>query len=690
MPERRRSIRLRWVAAALLAPVMAIGADAAEPTVFAPEDLFRVRGASDPQISPDGRRVAYVRLTPDVMTDRVRRSIWLIDIATGTERSLASGAGEYASPRWSPDSTRIAYESRESGKAQLVVHDLVARTDRVLAPLNTVPPSISWSPDGTSIAYAAFVPTEGVQLGRKLAKPDGATWAEPLWMTSDVYHRFDELGDVPPGFVRIFIVPTAGGAPRQLTTGLFDVRGPKRPEASLGWTPDGRFVLVSGKQGTDWEYEPQDTEVFRIAVADGSLEALTKRAGADDAPVASPDGRRIAYTGYDRRPVGYQDSKLYVMNSDGSDPRAISARLDSSMQNLVWAADGRSVYALTADRGNSNVVRVTLDGAIAIVATDLGGGVLAEPFTSGTYSVSRDGQIAYVDAHALRPGEVFVTRKGNPRQLTHLNDELLSARVLGATVGLPVRSSFDQHEIDAWIVTPPGLERAKRYPMILLIHGGPYASFGPVFATDVQLFAAAGYVVLYANHRGSTSYGAAFIDAIQGTFPGVDCDDLMSAVDAAIAAGYADPDRLFVTGGSAGGLLTAWLIGKTDRFKAAVAQRPMIDWLSAALTTDRYNDLRDWFGALPWEAPMAYWKRSAISLVGNMKTPTMVVTGNNDKRTPPSQAEELYDALKLRRVPAVLVRVPQANHGGLAARPSQSAMRVSAMLDWFERYQPRN
>lgn len=679
-------MRLLFAALAMLSPTAA----GAASTTLVPEDLFSLRGASDAQISPDGRYVAYVRLTPDVMTDRLRHSIWLIDLAADTERALAAGAGEYASPRWSPDSARIAYQSREDGKTELVVRELASGESNVVAPLSMVPPSIAWSPDGKSIAYASFVATEAVQLGTPLGKPDGASWAEPLWMTSEVYHRFDEFGDVQPGFVRIFVVPSDGGSSRQLTTGLFDIRGPKRPEASITWTRDSHFLLVSGKQGADWEFDPHNTEVFRIAVADGSLTALTTRVGADDAPVPSPDGRQIAYTGYDSRPVAYQDSRLYVMNSDGTGARLVSGHLDSTVQSLRWAADGHSIHALTTEQGITKVLQITLGGAIRSVATDLAGGVPSEPYAGGSYSLSSDGDIAYVDGDAGRPGDVVVLRAGKPRRLTRLNDNLLAIRSIGETIKLPVRSSFDRHPIDAWLVTPPAFDRSKRYPTILQIHGGPYASYGPIFSTDIQLFAAAGYVVLYANQRGSTSYGDAFANGIQGAFPGIDYDDLMSAVDAAVTAGYADPDRLFVTGGSAGGLLTAWIIGKTDRFNAAAAQRPLIDWISAALTTDRYTDLRDWFGALPWEAPMTYWKRSAISLVGNVTTPTIIITGNDDKRTLPSQAEEYYNALKLRRVPSMLIRVPHASHATFTARPSQSAMRVSAMLDWFARYQPRS
>ncbi len=252
---------------------------------------------------------------------------------------------------------------------------------------------------------------------------------------------------------------------------------------------------------------------------------------------------------------------------------------------------------------------------------------------------------------------------------------------------LAVTSSFDQIPIDAWLVMPPNFDGSKKYPMILEIHGGPFASYGPYFSTDNQLYAAAGYVVLYVNPRGSTSYGDKFANFIHHAYPGHDYDDLMSAVDAAIAKGFVDPDNLFVTGGSGGGVLTAWIVGSTDRFRAAATQKPVINWTSTALTTDIYTFIpKYWFAKPPWEDPQGYWKRSPLSLVGAVKTPTLVVVGDQDLRTPVSDAEQYYQALQLRGVPTALVKVPGASHGGLAARPSQSAAKASAILAWFEQF----
>jgi dipeptidyl aminopeptidase/acylaminoacyl peptidase len=288
---------------------------------------------------------------------------------------------------------------------------------------------------------------------------------------------------------------------------------------------------------------------------------------------------------------------------------------------------------------------------------------------------------------ATRPSDIFLVSGGAPRRLTRLNAELLDNKTLGEVRRITVPSSFDQRPIDAWVTLPPNYVAGQRYPMILEIHGGPFAAYGPNFSTDNQLYAAAGYVVLSANPRGSTSYGAEFANLIHHAYPGNDYDDLISVVDGVIGQGLADPERLFVTGGSGGGVLTAWIIGRTNRFRAAATQKPVIDWASFVLTADNPGFFsRYWFGRFPWEDHEAFWRRSPLSLVGNVQTPTLVVVGSEDYRTPVSESEQYYTALQLRGVPTALIRVPGASHGGLAARPSQSGAKASAILAWFERY----
>lgn len=281
---------------------------------------------------------------------------------------------------------------------------------------------------------------------------------------------------------------------------------------------------------------------------------------------------------------------------------------------------------------------------------------------------------------------MWIWSGGKTRRLTNLNANLLEAKALASVRKIAVTAP-DGRAIDAWLATPPGRQPGQKVPLILEIHGGPNSAYGPSFSSDVQLYAAAGYAVLWTNPRGSTSYGAEFANLIDKNYPSQDYDDLIASVDAAIADGTADPDNLFVTGGSGGGVLTAWIVGKTNRFKAAATQKPVINWTSEALTMDAtLFTSRYWFTKKPWEDPMSYWNRSPLSLVGNVKTPTLVVVGGEDYRTPVSESEQYYAALQIQGVPTALVKVPGASHGGLAARPSQSAAKAAAILAWFDRY----
>jgi dipeptidyl aminopeptidase/acylaminoacyl peptidase len=674
----------RAVAASLLL-TFAVPTLAAPPSgpsrTFEARDLFSLEAASDPQISPDGSRIAYVRRSGDIMSDRMRPTIWLVDTKSGEQTPIAAGPGAHSQPRWSPDGKRLAYISTaEGGAAQLFVRWMASGEAVRITGLPDTPSSIAWSPDGRQIAYTMFVPGEGLKLGGLPDKPEGAKWADPLEIHSTITYRTDEEGYLKPGFSHIFLVAADGGAPRQLSFGSVHDNGP------LSWSGDGHSLLFSSNRSPEWEREGFNSEVYALDIASGTVTALTDRNGPDAEPVVSPDGRLVAYTGFDDKERGYENSRLYVMDRDGGNRRTLTGSLDRSVDSPAWAADGRSIYVAYEDHGTRRVARVGLDGSIRTVAEGLSGSGLDRPYTGGSFSVARDGAVAIPGGSATRPPDVVLVRGGARRQLTRLNAELLDGKRLGDVRALTAKAP-DGLEIESWLTLPPSWREGERVPLILEIHGGPFAAYGPHFATDNQLYAAAGYAVLSVNPRGSTSYGEAFANQIHHAYPGKDYDDLMASVDAAIAAGYADPDRLYVTGGSGGGVLTAWIVGRTDRFKAAATQKPVIDWASFALTADAPAFFsRYWFGKYPWEDHEAFWARSPLSLVGNVKTPTMVVVGSQDYRTPVSEAEQYYTALQLRGVPTALVKVPGASHGGIAARPSQAAAKAAAIIAWFEKY----
>jgi dipeptidyl aminopeptidase/acylaminoacyl peptidase len=661
---------------------IAAPSDAPNPS-FTGADLFNLAAAADPQISPDGRWIAYVRRSNDVMTDRARSTIWLIDVATGDERPLVTGTGSHSNPRWSPDGKRLAYaSSAEGNSSQLYVRWMDSGQTARITGLADSPQGISWSPDGQRIAYVMNVPDEGPQLGKAPAKPEGAEWAKPLEVIDKVTYRTDGGGYVKPGFDHIFVVDALGGAPRQLTFGAYHDGNPE-------WTPDGRAILFSAVRKADWEMIANDSEVYRLDVASGSISTLTDRRGPDAAPVASPDGRLIAYVGYDDHKKGFEQADLYVMNSDGTSPRKVAPGLDRSIDQLEWAADGRSLLVAYEEEGSVTVSRIGLNGSVTPIVRNLGGSSLDRPYAGGSFSVSRGGALAYTTDSVTRPADVSVSSGGKARQLTRLNELSLSGKSMAEVRTLDVTAP-DGSRVPSWILLPPGYRDGTRVPVILEIHGGPYASYGPHFSTDYQLYAASGYAVLYTNPRGSTGYGQAFADGIEKTYPDSNTADLLAAVDAAVASGIGDPNNLFVTGGSGGGILTAWLVGKTDRFKAAASQKPVINWTSMSLTSDGIQFFGPyWMGALPWENYQSYWSRSPLSLMANVKTPTLVVVGAEDYRTPVSESEQLYSALKLQGVPTMLVKVPNASHGGIAARPSQSAAKASAIIAWFDKYRQR-
>ena len=651
---------------------------------FTGSDLFNLEVATDPQISPDGRTIAYVRKSNDIMNDNARSTIWLIDVASGQQRPLLAGSGSYFSPQWSPDGTRLAYVAAEGGSPQLYVRWMASGESARITGLPDSPNSIAWSRDGRRIAYSMFVPDDGPHLGSAPPKPEGAKWAAPLEMIDAVTYRADGAGYLKPGYNHIFWVPADGGAPTQLTFGAVNAGG------QVSWTPDSRSILFAANLNNDWERNLREAEIYRISIDGGQPVAITTRKGPDFAPTVSPDGRYIAYIGNDDTDKYYARPDLYVMNIDGSAPRNLSARLDRGIETVVWGPDSRSVYVTYPEAGQNVVTRIGLDGSSRVVATGLTGSGLDRPYSGGEFTVAKNGQIAVTVGDALHPSDVGIASGGAVRKLTNLNASSLGAKAMGQIRKIPVTSSYDQRPIDTWMITPPDFDPSKKYPLILEIHGGPQTAYGPNFSTDDQLYAAAGYVVLFANPRGSTSYGEQFTNLIDKDYPGHDYEDLMSAVDAAIATGNVDPENLFVTGGSGGGVLTIWITGHTNRFRAAATQKPVVELASFALTTDFAAGFSPtWRKERPWEDPQGYWKYSPLSVVGNVKTPTLVVVGAEDYRTPVSQAEQYYTALQTLNIPTALIKVPGASHGGIAGRPSQAAAKASAILAWFDKYKKK-
>ncbi len=657
-----------------------------KPKGLEPMDVFNLQFATDAQISPRGDKIVYVRQFSDIMSDKRCANLWIINPDGTDNRPLTTGVQNDTSPRWSPDGTRLAFISDRDGRPQIFIRWMdtgqIARITSLLYP----PSNLVWAPDGTQLAFTSFVSAEPLQIAKLPKAPKDAKWAESPIAYDKLIYRFNGAEYLKPGFHHLFVVSAEGGTPRQLSSGNFQHGGVGFGGSPPVWTPDSKFVLISANRKDDYEYEPLDSEIYEFSVESGTVRALTHRRGPDNSPAVSPDGKWVAYTGFDDRYQGHQTMRLYLMNRDGSGSRLLSEKLDRDAQSPRWAPDSSGVYFLYDEQGDTKIGFYALEGKFRQLGEHVGSG--------GAYggganiSVAKDGTFATTFTLPDRPGSIAV---GSPRQsglkvITNLNRDLLAQRRLGQVEEIWYTSSQDGRKIQGWIIKPPDFAPAKKYPLIIEIHGGPFANYGDRFDLEKQIYAAAGYVVLYTNPRGSTSYGEEFANLIHHAYPGDDFYDLNSGVDAVVAKGYVDPNNLFVTGGSGGGVLTCWMIGNTTRFRAAASLYPVINWYSFTLTADIPSFVaKYWFPGFPWEYPDAYMKRSVISVVNKVKTPTLVMTGENDFRTPISEAEQYYEALKLLKVDSVLVRVPDEPHG-LARHPSHHVAKVSYVLGWFDKH----
>jgi len=655
-------------------------------------DVFSLQSAGDPQISPDGKRVVYMRQFADIMSDKRESNLWVINVDGTEDRALTTGNYSDSSPRWSPDGTRIAYISDRDGKAQIYVRWMDNGQTAELTNLESAPSEIVWSPDGKLLSFSALVPSDPPKIASLPKAPEGAKWADPPKAYDRLIYRFNGRGYLKYGFMQRFVVSADGGAPRQLTSGNLPYGG---FEGALSggravWTPDGKSLLFSANLHPDYEYQVLNSEIYELSLADGQVKPLTDRKGPDSSPSISPDGKTIAYIGFDDRYQGHQTTHLYLMNRDGSNPRVATAQLDRDVLNPEWATDGSGVYFLYDDRGDTKLAFYSLDGKVKDLAEHLGSG--QSSYSGGaSFTVAKNGTFAVAYDTPSDPGDIAVATRSDakPRIVTALNEQLFTQKKLGAVEELWFESSVDKRKVQGWIVKPPDFDPAKKYPLILEIHGGPFANYGDRFDTIKQVWAAKGYVVLYVNPRGSTSYGEEFGNLIHHAYPGDDFFDLNSGVDAVIAKGYVDPDNLFVTGGSGGGVLTCWMIDRTTRFRAAASLYPVINWYSWVLTSDLPSfGAQYWFSGPPWEKSEEYVKRSVLSYVDKVTTPTMLATGEDDFRTPISEAEQYYSALKLRKVESVLVRFPGEPHG-MSSRPSHQAAKILYVSDWFEQHRKK-
>ena len=634
----------------------------------------------EPTVSPDGSQVIFTRRSVDKIKDTFESTLWIMAADGGKLRFLTKGS----SPVWSPDGTRIAFlQEGEPGGNQIHVRYMDAE-GAVTQITRSAKPAANpaWSPDGNWIGFSMFVPKDPDWKIDLPPAPTGASWTKAPKIVGTLHYRADRTGYLDDGYTHLFVVPATGGTPRQVTRGEWNV-GPRGSGIPGGvgfvWLPDGRTMVVDGNDSPDAERQYRRSNLYAVDVMTGARRRLTTEDGTWSGPRLSPDGKLIAFTGQPAGSYSYHADDLYTIAADGSGMTNRSAGLDRDPGNLAWAPDGKGIYFVTQDRGSSNVWYAGL-------------GTAPKQLTTGTHlisalSVARNGAAFAVRTNPSRPPDIIRIDLKKPSslvQLTDVNADLMTGTRVGEVEEIWYTSTGGAR-IQGWLVKPPSFDPSKKYPMILEIHGGPHSMYTVGFNYSFQNFAANGFVVLYTNPRGSTGYGSSFGNAIYRAYPSVDYDDLMAGVDTAIGRGYIDEQRMFVGGCSGGGVLSSWVIGHTDRFAAAAVRCPVIDWLSFAGETDIPLFTYNFFEKPFWEDPMPWLKQSSLMYVGNVKTPTMLMTGVLDQRTPMPQTEEYYSALKMRGVPAVLLRFENEWHG-TSSRPSNWMRTQLYMMSWYNKW----
>lgn len=593
-------------------------------------------------------------------------------------RFLAKGSG----PRWAPDGRRILYladgEPRGTqifvrwidadGPATQVTHETEKLGDA------------HWSPDGKIIAFSMFVPDKHKWAISMPAEPQGAKWTPAPRIVETLHYRQDQVGFLQDGQTHLFVVAADGGASRQLTAGNWSAgAGELRGAVAMDWMPDSKSIVFEANRDANADLEYERSQLLVVDVATAAIRDLVTKPGSWGRPAVSPDGKSVAFTGYPASEKTHSVADLYVVPSAGGESRKISGDYDRDPLNLRWAPDGSGLYFDADDHGSRNIQLASVNGGVRAVTTGM------HMLTMD--SASKDMMAAGTVTDPDHPAEVvrFNLRKpAEMTQLTNVNAGLLAGKKLAKTEAITY-SSTGGANVQGWVVKPPDFDPAKKYPLILEIHGGPFGMYNVGFNYMWQNFAANDFVVMYVNPRGSTGYGTAFSGAIDHNYPGPDYDDLMAGVDAAIGKGFVDPSRMYVSGCSGGGVLSSWVIGHTDRFAAAAVRCPVIDWLSMAGHTDIPLFTYSFFKKPFWDDPSDWLSHSSLMYAGKVTTPTLLMTGMLDRRTPMPQTEEYYAALKMRGVPVTLLEFEGEYHG-TASKPSNFIRTQLYMMSWFKRY----
>ena len=629
---------------------------------------------SNPTLSPNGEQILYSRSWINLIDDKRETDLWIMNKNGSTNRFFLNGSNG----KWSPDGSKIAFIKKgEPNGTQIFIKYLgVEGEPTQITKLEKSPSSMEWSPDGKFIAFLMHVSSEAAldPIGVP-ERPKGATWTKGPQVIDQVDYSQDRVGFLERGFRQIFVVPSEGGTARQITFGEFDdISG------GISWLKDSESIVFSSYQKEDAEYARGQSNLYSVNINNLNLIELTSRDGTESSPTVSPDGSKIAFVGSTWTKNFYHDRKMYVMDIDGSNLRCITESLDQTPSPGVWGKNSSGVYFNVREFGQSNVYHADIKGKV-------------KKITNGNHMLTMNDLVGS-DAVATwtdpsNPSDIIsfsIDKPNKINRLTDVNKDIFYNVEFGEVEEITYKS-VDEKYVQGWIVKPPNFDSNKKYPLVLRIHGGPHSMYHVGFNYNFQLHAAQDQVVLYTNPRGSTGYGYDFANAIQNAYPGNDYDDIMYGVDEVISRGYIDENRMYVYGGSGGGVLTSWIVGKTDRFAAASVNYPVTNWFSFVGTTDGatwyYN-----FKNYPWEDPSEHIKRSPLMYVANVKTPTMLMCGEEDLRTPISQTEEYYQALKMNKVPTVMIRFKDEYHG-TSSKPSNFLRTHGYINAWFDKHSVR-
>lgn len=646
------------------------------------EDLLALKWVSDPQISPDATRAVFVRTEVDREADTYRSHLWIVPLSAGEPREFTAGEHRDSLPRWSLDGRWIAFLSDRGAKPepgtkrpkQLYLIPVDGGEARLLVAGTYSPSDLAWSPDGQTIAFVGKVPKDDPKSDVKVI--------------TRVRYKFDGDGFWDGRYKQIFTLNIAGGTPQQLSHGDYDHIDP-------AWSPDGRTLAFAANRSAEADFT-NVTDVWILSSSGGEPRRLTKSVGPCATPSWSPDGRWIAYYGHDNACMGATNTNAWVVSMDGGDPANLTASYDRSLEHHVitdmrahpkiggpaWTPDGSRVVVLIADGATNQLGSVDRrTGSVTVL-------------TSGRreiygLSIARSGAAAVIAASdPVTPGDVWVVPlegRGSERRLTAANASVLA----DVALRVPERFAYegaDGWPVEGWVMRPVEFRDGEKYPTVLQIHGGPHGAYGDAFFHEFQLLAAEGFAIVYTNPRGSQGYGQRFTAATHHDWGGKDYEDIIRGLDAAVArASFIDVDRLGVAGGSYGGFMTNWVIGHTDRFKAAVTMRSISNNLSQWGTSDLAFMKGFWeFPGDPWEAPTWYWEHSPLAYVERIKTPLLILHSEQDLRCPVGEAEQLFAALVKLRREVLFVRFPNESHDlSRIGQPTHRIERLRWIVKWF-------